>query len=49
MLQSATDALIDKAVKGDPDAAAFLFELAAQQRAKAGGTTSPSAAPDDDE
>jgi hypothetical protein len=49
MLQSATNALIDKGIRGEPDAAAFLFELAAAQRAKAGATTSPSDAPDDDE
>ena len=45
MLQSATDALIEKGVRGDPEAAAFLFELAAQQRVRAATTTSPSTAP----
>ena len=45
MLQSATAALVDKGVKGDPDGAAFLFELAAAQRAKTGATTAPSGQP----
>jgi len=36
-LQSTVDALIDRARKGDPDAADFVFELAKAQRAKQTG------------
>jgi len=45
MLQAATAALVDKGLKGDPDGAAFLFELAAAQRGKTGATTAPSGQP----
>ena len=45
MLQAATAALVDKGVRGDPDGAAFLFELAAAQRGKTGATTAPSREP----
>ena len=33
-LQATVDALIERAKQGDPDAAEFVFELAAAQRAK---------------
>ena len=37
-LQTTVDALIERAKQGDPDAAGFVFELAAAQRAQAAAT-----------
>jgi hypothetical protein len=41
-LQTTVDALIERAKHGDPDAAAFVFELAAAQRGKGSQQTQPS-------
>ena len=45
MLRTTTAALLDRAAKGEPDAAAFVFELAAAQREKAKAAAAGRAAP----
>jgi hypothetical protein len=42
-LQTTVDALIERAKHGDPDAAGFVFELAAAQRTKPQTQTAPGA------
>jgi hypothetical protein len=42
LLQASVDALLERAKRGDPDAAAFAFELAAAQREKGAQQTQPS-------
>jgi hypothetical protein len=44
-LRAAARALIDRAKEGDPEAAAFVFELAAAQREKAKGSAPAPVAP----
>jgi hypothetical protein len=41
LLQTTVDALLERAKRGDPDAAAFVFELAAAQREKAKHPAAP--------